>query len=165
VARTYGRNSPLSGGLLLLGAACGWFGLGATVPDGFSVAVLVPLSLCLPASIFGIVAAGHSPARAEIGIGPRLDIGRGPSLEELEREAALSRDLGSLSEALDIGEVALDAPDAEPPPDPAPEFPLDRAPGRRPSLLLVLMIANLLISACLALAMLLLYLELRNGGR
>lgn len=65
--------SPLSGGLLLLAAACGWFGLGVSIPDGFSNAVLVPLSLCLLGSIFGIVAAGHgSPARAEIENEPSL---------------------------------------------------------------------------------------------
>lgn len=158
--------SPLSGGLLLLAAACGWFGLGATIPDGFSVVVLVPLSLCLLGSIFGIIAAGDgSPAPALVEKEPSLvDAPRGPSLEELEREAALSRDLGSHFGELDIPEVTPAAEAADPEPTAALAPPADRRPPPRPSLLLVLMIANLALSAMLTLAVLLLYLEVRSGG-
>src|SRR5690606_19307818 len=37
--------SPLSGGLLLLGTACGWFALGASAPGGFSTAIVISLAL------------------------------------------------------------------------------------------------------------------------
>src|SRR5690606_27667552 len=75
--------SPLSGGLLLLATACGWFGLGASVPDGFSVNILVPLSLCLLGSVAGILAAGQpSPKPAVVAEGRVVTgLGRGVSLE------------------------------------------------------------------------------------
>src|SRR5690606_20792930 len=49
--------SPLSGGLLLLAAACGWLALGVAIPEGFGLLVLVPLALCFLASVAAIAAA------------------------------------------------------------------------------------------------------------
>src|SRR5690606_18566769 len=77
--------NPLSGGLLLLATACGWFALGASLPSGYSAAIVAPLALCFLGSIAGIVAAGRSNA---------VVTARLPSLEDVRREEALTRDLG-----------------------------------------------------------------------
>jgi hypothetical protein len=157
--------SPLSGGLLLLAAACGWFGIGASVPDGFSATVVVPLALCLMGSLVGIVAAGRpSPTAYET-----EDL---PDFEDMARQEALTRDLELKFDAVDdevdrvppAPEVSVEEPVADLPVQPAPESQPLIPFGRQPRLLLVLAIANLIGLVLLSLVLLLLYLELRRHG-
>jgi hypothetical protein len=149
--------SALSGGLLMLAGACGWFALGASLPSGYSAAIVIPLVLCLLGSIIGVIAAGRPPRPAPVGDGF-------PSLEDIWREDALTRDLGGDLEGLAVPEVR---------PEPAADVPRLKSTAagqrklprtRRPPLLLVLSIVNFVLLLVLTVGVLVLYFELNAGS-
>jgi hypothetical protein len=140
VGATLALLSSLSGGLLLLAAACGWLALGPIIPGGFGFPVLAPVSLCLLASIAAIVAEGRpSPARVPAKVRER----QRPTPEELAREQALSMDLEMLEPVLlepAMPESLPTTPQVDTPHEPPPAAaaiadPLPRQHG--PSLALV----------------------------
>lgn len=147
--------SPVSGAVLLLAVTGGWIWLALVLPIGFAPQMLLSIAF----SLFGAIAAigatfrGRSRHRLE---------GRRPTLEELEREAALRLDpVDEPLPAFDLGvRFDPDEPVADDRPMPGPRR-FDDGPPHGVSGLLA---ANLAVLIVLAGAVgVLIYSELRSG--
>lgn len=154
--------SPISGAVLLLAVAVGWAWLATVLPIGFSLQMVVPLGLCIAGALaaMGALLRGRFRRQAEQ---------RRPTIEELEREAALRLDpvepldpLGRPLPAFDLGESLRAA-------SPAPAYAAAAAPAPHredgpPRGLSGLLAANVAVLILLTFAVaLLIYSELRSG--